>query len=371
MAGPYSSPEEEVMEFPFENRRMSAQKKIVSNQLDGILFSSLENIRYLCGFTGSDGALVVTPEESFFLTDSRYWTQAEEEVKGSRIVHYKKKLDGILSLLLDLKLKTIGFESSALPFSLYHSLTGKLAREGNLVPLENELKNLRAVKDAQELALIRRAIEIASNSFSHVTDRIREGVLERTVAFEMEFFMKQNEADGLAFDIIVASGKRSALPHGKAGMKRIETGDFILIDYGAGFQGYHSDETCTVVLGNPSQEQKKIYQIVKEAHDKAFEIVRPGIPIQQVDKAARDHICQSGYGDYFGHSTGHGVGLAVHEDPAVNSENQDLIQEGMVFTIEPGIYLPDWGGVRIEDMVIVTPQGAKSLTFLPKDLRVV
>ena len=219
--------------------------------------------------------------------------------------------------------------------------------------------------------MIRRAIEIASNSFSHVTERIREGVLEREVAFEMEFFMKQNEADGLAFDIIVASGKRSALPHGKAGMKRIETGDFILIDYGASFQGYHSDETCTVVLGSPSQEQKKIYQIVKEAHDKAFEIVRPGIPVQEVDKAARDHIRQSGYGDYFGHSTGHGVGLAVHEDPAVNSENQDLIQEGMVFTIEPGIYLPDWGGVRIEDMVLVTPQGAKSLTFLPKELRAV
>jgi Xaa-Pro aminopeptidase len=235
--------------------------------------------------------------------------------------------------------------------------------------LEKELKNMRAVKDAEELVLIRRAGGIASDAFQHITEKIQEGVPEREIALEMEFFMKQNEADALAFDIIVASGKRSALPHGKAGAKRIEKGDLILIDYGASFQGYHSDETCTVVLGSPSSEQKKIYQIVKEAHDKAVELVRPGIPIQDVDRAARDHIRQSGYGDYFGHGLGHGVGLAVHEDPTVNSENQDLIQEGMVFTIEPGIYLPDWGGVRIEDMVLVTSEGAEVLTRVPKELR--
>ncbi len=355
--------------FPFENRLMSVQKMINSNSFDGILFMNLENIRYLCGFTGSDGALVVTPKESFFLTDSRYWTQADEEVKGSSIIHYKKKLDGILSLLSDLKLKKIGFESLALPFFLYQSLSEKLAQQGTLIPLESELKNLRAIKDAQELALIRKTIDIASNSFLHMIERMKEGVPERKIALEMEFFMKQHGAEGLGFDIIVASGQRSALPHGKAGAKRIERGDFILIDYGAGFHGYHSDETCTVVLGNPSAEQKKIYQIVKEAHDKAVEIVRPGIPVQEVDHAAREHICQSGYGEYFGHSTGHGVGLAVHEDPTVNSENKELIQEGMVFTIEPGIYIPGWGGVRIEDMVLVTSRGAEILTYLPKDLR--
>ena len=371
MAGQHSSSEDEVIEFPFENRLMSAQKVIQLHSLDGILFMNLENIRYLCGFTGSDGALVVTPKESFFLTDSRYWTQADEEIKGSQIVHYKKKLDGIHALLSDLKLKKIGFESAALPFFLYQSLSEKLAQQATLIPLERELKNLRAVKDAQELALIRRTIEIASKSYLHVIEKIREGVLERRIALDMEFFMKRHGAEGLGFDIIVASGKRSALPHGKAGAKRIEKGDFILIDYGASFQGYHSDETCTVVLGNPSAEQKKIYQIVKEAHDKAVEIVRPGIPIRDVDQAAREHIRQSGYGEYFGHSTGHGVGLAVHEDPTVNSENKELIQEGMVFTIEPGIYIPGKGGVRIEDMVLVTSRGAEILTGVPKELRVI
>jgi Xaa-Pro aminopeptidase len=357
------------MNFSFENRLMSVQRMIDSNQLDGILFSSLENIRYLCGFTGSDGALILTQKASFFLTDSRYWTQADEEVKGSQIVHYKKKLDGITSLLLELKLTKIGFESPAFPFSYYQYLSEKLTHQSTLIPLENELKNLRALKDAQELDLIRQAIDIASKSFLHITGRIKEGVLEREIAMEMEFFMKRNEGEGIGFDIIVASGKRSALPHGRAGMKRIERGDLILIDYGTSFQGYHSDETCTVILGSPSPEQKKIYRIVKDAHDKAVERVRPGIPIQEVDQAAREHIRQSGYGEYFGHGTGHGVGLAVHENPTVNSENKGLIQEGMVFTIEPGIYIPDWGGVRIEDMVWVAPQGTEVLTYLPKELR--
>ncbi len=358
-----------MMETPFENRLGSARKVIESSPVDGILFTSLENIRYLSGFTGSDGALVVTPGESFFLTDSRYWTQADGEVKGSRIVHYKKKLDQIASLMLDLKMKSIGFESSSLPFSLYRSLSEKVAPQAALVPLEKELKNLRAVKDAQELALIRKTIEIASGSFLHAMGKMKEGVPEGEIAFEMEWFMKRHEAESLGFDIIVASGKRSALPHGKAGTKRIERGDFVLIDYGACFQGYHSDETCTVVLGRPSPEQEKIYRIVKEAHDQAIERVRPGIPVQEIDRAAREHIRQSGHGEYFGHSTGHGVGLAVHEDPAVNSENKDLLQEGMVFTVEPGIYIPGWGGVRIEDMVLVTSQGAEILTPLPKELR--
>ncbi len=359
-----------MTETPFENRLTSARKILESSHLDGMLFSCLENIRYLCGFTGSDGAVVVTREGSFFLTDSRYWTQAEGEVKGSKIVHYRKKIDETASLMLDLKLRTIGFESPSLPFSLYHSLAAKVSSQAKLVPLENELKGLRAVKDEGELALLRKTLDMASKSFLHAIERMKEGIPEDDIAFEMEFFMKRQGADSLGFDIIVASGKRSALPHGKAGTKRIEKGDLILIDYGASYQGYHSDETCTVVLGKPSPEQEKIYRIVKEAHDRAVEKVRPGVPVLEIDLAARNHIRESGYGEYFGHSTGHGVGLAVHEDPAVNFENQTLLQENMVFTIEPGIYLPDMGGVRIEDMVRVTSDGAEVMTYLPKNLRV-
>jgi Xaa-Pro aminopeptidase len=265
----------------------------------------------------------------------------------------------------------IGFESAFLPFSAYQFLSERLAKEARLVPLEKELRNLRAVKDGQELTLLRRAIDISSKAYSRATEKLKEGAVEREIALEMEFFMKGGGADAIGFDIIIASGNRSALPHGKAGDKRVERGEFILIDFGSGFQGYHSDQTRTVVCGSPSPEQQKIYGIVREAHDKAIEKVRPGIPIAEVDGAARDHIRNQGYGDYFGHGTGHGIGLAVHEDPAVNGENTDLLQEGMVFTIEPGIYIPDRGGVRIEDMVLVTPHGVDILTYLPNDLKMI
>ena len=352
-------------------RQKNAQKIMDSSRLDGIFFSSLENIRYLCGFTGSDGALVLTQRESLFLTDSRYWTQAEEEVKDSQIIHYKKKMEGIASLLLDLKLNHIGFESTSLLSQPINSFWKGWLNVTTSFRLRTRLKNLRAVKDAQELALIRRAIDISSNAFLSLLKILKEGVLEREVALEMEFFMKRNGADAIGFDIIIASGKRSALPHGRASAKRIEKGDFILIDFGSGFQGYHSDQTRTVVCGNPSLEQQKIYRIVKEAHDRAIEKIRPGIPIGEVDRAAREYIRNQGYGEYFGHGTGHGIGLVVHEDPVVNSENKGLLQEGMVFTIEPGIYIPNWGGVRIEDMVFVTPQGAEVLTYLPRELNVV
>jgi len=354
--------------FPYEERLKSIRKILDLNQLDGILFSSLENIRYLCGFTGSDGALLITGKESFFLTDSRYWTQSEEEVKGSQIVHYRKKMEGIFSLLFDLKLRNIGFESASLPFSAHQFLIERLPPEAKLIPLEEEIKNIRALKDKQELTLLRTSVEIASKAYLETLELLKEGVVEREAALEMEWSMKRTGAEALGFDIIIASGKRSALPHGKASSKRVERGDFILIDFGSEFQGYHSDQTRTVVCGSPSSEQQKIYRIVKEAHDKAIERVRPGIPIGEVDGAARNHIRDEGYGEYFGHGLGHGIGLAVHENPVVNGENKGLVQEGMVFTIEPGIYIPDWGGVRIEDMVLVTPQGAELLTYLPTAL---
>ena len=352
-----------------ETRQTRARKIMEQSGLDGLLFTNLENIRYLCGFTGSDGAFVLGRKESFFLTDSRYWTQSEEEVKGTKIVHYKKKTEGILSLFPDLGLKRIGFESNFLPFSLYRFLREKLSNEIELIHLENESKNLRAVKDGEELASIRKAIDIASNAFEHILKMAKVGIFENDLAFEMEFSMKREGAEGLGFDIIIASGKRSAFPHGRAGKKRIEKGDLVLIDFGSRFQGYHSDQTRTAVCGAPSPEQKKIYQIVKDAQQRAIDKVRPGAPLREVDAAARDYIRDCGYDEYFGHGTGHGIGLAVHEDPAVNRENDDLLQEGMIITVEPGIYLPDWGGVRIEDMVRATSAGMEVLTYLPKELR--
>src|SRR4030043_1734046 len=213
MVSQYSKTKRRVMEKSFyETRQGFVQKMMGSHDLGAILFSSLENIRYLCGFTGSDGALVLTREEGYFLTDSRYWTQSEIEVKGSQIVHYRKKLDGVSSLFSDLKLKRIGFESTAFPFSLYQSFSKKLPGELELIPVEDEIKNLRAIKDDHELVLTRKAIDIASKAFEHILGRLKEGVLEKDIALEMEFFMKKQGAEAMGFDIIIASGKRSALP---------------------------------------------------------------------------------------------------------------------------------------------------------------
>jgi Xaa-Pro aminopeptidase len=357
------------MKEGYGTRQNSVRRRMDLSCLDGLLFTGLENIRYLCGFTGSDGAFVVGRKASYFLTDSRYWTQSEEEVKEADIVHYKKKTDGILSLVSGLGLKRVGFESSALPFSLYQSLKEKLPDRSELVPQDKEIKNLRAPKDEAEIASMRDAIRIASDAFEHILKMAAKGIVERDLAFEMEFCMKREGTEDLGFDIIIASGKRSALPHGRASEKKIDQGDLILIDFGSRYHGYHSDQTRTVVCGTPSPEQKKIYQIVKEAQERGIEKVRPGIPIREVDAAARDYIRQCGYDEYFGHGTGHGIGLAVHEDPAVNRENEDLIEEGMVITVEPGIYLPDWGGVRIEDMVRATADGVEVLTYLSKELR--
>jgi Xaa-Pro aminopeptidase len=351
-----------------ERRRASAPAILQSRGLDAILFTSLENIRYLCGFTGSDGALLLTPADCFFLCDSRYWTQAEQEVRTSRIIHYKKKIEGISSLLLEFGLRHVGFEAASLTFSFYQALKEKLGDQGELIPLDEEMKSLRVLKDDDEVSIMKSAIDISTKAFRHILDFMRDGAVESDIAFEMECFMKKKGSDGVAFDTIIASGKRSALPHGKAGPKRIEKGDLILVDFGSAYQGYHSDETCTLSLGQPSPEQKKIHQIVKDAHDKAIEKVRPGVPIKEIDATARDYIRDRGYGDYFGHGLGHGVGLAVHEEPGVTGESKGVIEEGMVFTIEPGIYIPDWGGVRLEDMILVTSDGAEVLTNLPKEL---
>jgi Xaa-Pro aminopeptidase len=372
MARSHPRKEKTIMQDSFFDKRQQCIRQILDiPQLDGILFTSLENIRYLCGFTGSDGALLLSRKEAFFLTDSRYWTQAEEEVKQSGIVHYKKKLEGIASLISGLNLKKVGVEGPFFALSSYQFLTKKLGNGIELISLEDEIKNIRAAKDLHELALTRNAIDLSTKSFSHIMEFLREGAVEKEVALEMEFFIKKNGAESTGFDIIIASGQRSALPHGRASNKRIQKGDFILIDFGLRLQGYHSDQTRTLICGKPTPEQAKVYQVVKEAHDLAIKAIQPGIPICEIDRIARDHIKQQGYGDYFGHGLGHGIGLAVHEDPVVNGENKGLIQEGMVFTVEPGIYIPNWGGVRIEDMILVTSQGAKVLTYLPTELKIV
>jgi Xaa-Pro aminopeptidase len=350
--------------------RISRIKKVLrDDHLDGILITSLENVHYLSGFTGSDAALVMTDTKEYFLADSRYTTQARGEVSGFEIIEYNKKIEGLSDLMNDLGLRGIGFEPQNLTYSAHKELAEKVSG-GELIPINERVRNIRAVKDEEEIGRIKRTIEIASKSLRENMWRIKPDTQEREIALELEFSMRRNGADGTSFDTIVASGDRSALPHGKPSEKRIHKGDFVIIDFGVRYRGYYSDETCTFLCGKPNRRQKEVYQVVKDAHDRTIASVRPGKKVMELDAIARGWIKDAGYGTHFGHMTGHGVGLAVHENPVIGPESEDVLEEGMIFTVEPGIYIPGWGGVRIEDMVLVTRNGCEVLTNLPKEIEI-
>lgn len=336
-------------------------------KVDILLITTPENIRYLSGFTGTSGVIVITSHDAFFLTDSRYAAQSEYEVSGLRVKIYKKQTEDVAFLINRLKPRCIGFEANGLTYEMYRRLKGLLQGK-RLVPLSDDINRIRAIKSAGELKLMRRAVGLAAVGFNAAMNCITAGIRECDAALNMEMEIRKNGADGLSFDIIVASGIRAALPHGKASTKVIKKAETVIVDLGARYQGYHSDETCTFMVGKPGREQKKVYQIVKDAHDKAIEAVRPGVKASYVDSVARAFIKDAGYGKYFGHGTGHGVGLAVHEWPNISPYNDDVLEEAMVFTIEPGIYIHGWGGVRIEDMVIVKNDGCEVLTEMSKEM---
>jgi len=351
--------------------RINRIKRVLrEDHLDAIMITSLENVHYLSGFTGSDAALVMTETKGYFLTDSRYTTQAREEVSGFELIEYKKKVEGLSDLMNGLGLKGIGFEAQHLTYGAHRELAEKLSTV-ELLPLDDRVRNIRAVKDDEEIARIKRTIDIASKSFRENMWRIKPGTRESEIALELEFSMRRNGADGISFDTIVASGDRSALPHGKPSEKRINKGEFVIIDFGVRYRGYYSDETCTFICGKPNRRQREIYQIVKDAHDRTITSIRPGRKTRELDAVARGWIKDAGCDAYFGHMTGHGVGLAVHENPVIGPESEDVVEEGMIFTVEPGIYIPEWGGVRIEDMVLVTGNGCEVLTNLSKEIEIV
>jgi len=337
--------------------------------IDGILFTGLENIRYLTGFTGSSGALLVTMKGALFFTDSRYETQAGEEVSGCRILCVKNLIDGITREVATSGVKKVGFEGDDLSYDSFVRFNEAL--DGcNLVSTSRELKNIRSVKERREVKSIRRAIEMANRGFDLAAERIAPGTTEREIASMIEEEVRARGADGMAFETIVASGERAALPHGKASDKVIEKGDFVIVDMGVSLGGYNSDETRTFVVGRPTARQKRIYQIVKEGHDRAIDGVKPGVKASAIDGVARGGIKRRKMGKYFGHGTGHGVGVAIHEAPTISPSSHDILEESMVFTVEPGVYIPGWGGVRIEDMVIVTKTGCEILTTGSKELTV-
>jgi len=352
-------------------RQAKLREHLAATRHDGLLISHLPNIRYLCGFTGSAGFLLVEESGSVFFTDVRYDTQAHEEVKAAKVVVARKSVIECVGEWLGRRKSrrgmTLGIEAEHLTLADKKRLTNQLPKR--VRPRENPsvVERARMVKDADELTRIRAAVNLGAKLFERAIEVLRPGIKENEVAAEMEYAARRAGAEEMSFPTIVASGTRSALPHGRASNQRIEPGGFVVCDFGVILASYCSDQTRTVWMGSVPDEARRAYEAVREAQKAAVDAVRPGATVGEVDAAARKVLRKAGLGRYFTHSTGHGVGLEIHEAPRVAAGQQEKLQPGMVITIEPGVYFPGKWGVRIEDMVAVTASGCDVLTPTSKD----
>ncbi len=338
--------------------------------IKAIVFFDLKNIRYLSGFTGSDGVLFFERDRMTLLIDGRYIQQAKEETSGVQLFEYREKNEGIEAVLANSDAKVVGFESPALDVATFLILKNKLTGT-ELRPVSDELKFLRACKDTDEIARIKKAAAIAAEALTSLLVQVKEGICELDLACELDFLMRRRGVSQVSFDTIAATGGNSVLPHAKPTDRRIKRGDNLMIDYGAVVDGYHSDETCTFFFGSADEEQKKVYTLVKDAHDMAIDKIRAGMSCREIDGIARNYLDTHGFGNFFPHATGHGVGLDVHEPPRLAPKSDDILEAGMIVTVEPGVYLPDTWGIRIEDMVLVREEGCEVLSRMSKDLTII
>lgn len=348
------------------NRIKTLREILIEQKLDGFLVTRLINVRYLTGFSGSNGICLITNSDAFFMSDNRYEQQAKDEVKEFSIHIGRGSLFDLIQELNINVSSQFGFESDTLTYNQFEKIS-KLYPNIKWRPYERVIENLSIVKSQEEIGYIRKAAEMADRIFSDLVGLIHAGMRENEVAGEIIGRIKRMGGDRSAFEPIVASGLRSVLPHGIASEKLIEQGDLVVLDFGCVVNGYASDITRTIVIGNPSQEQVKIYNIVREAQAQALRSVKAGVKCNELDAAARELIKNAGYGEYFGHALGHGLGLDVHSEPRIATEIDHAIPEYAVITIEPGIYVPELGGVRIEDDVLVRKNHGELLTHATRD----
>jgi Xaa-Pro aminopeptidase len=359
-------------------RQLRLRNALPAHRLDALVVTHLPNIFYLCGFSGSAGALVLTHAKSLLFTDGRYTTQARSEVQGAQIVIGRKgPLAAVAGWVATHVRKNshrrippfrAGIEGEHLSVAARNRLAAQLPSNCRLRLAPPLVEGARMVKDAQEIQRIRAAVLMGAGLFERALAVIRPGVKEADVAAEMEYAARQAGAEAMSFPTIVASGTRSALPHGRASRSAVPANGFVVCDFGVILTDYCSDMTRTVYVGRPSSEERRAYQAVKEAQQAAVDAVRPGISVGEIDRAARKSLKNNGLVKYFTHSTGHGVGLEIHEAPRVGAGQTEILQPGMVITVEPGVYLPGKFGVRIEDMVVVTERGCEVLTPTGKEL---
>jgi len=353
-----------------EQRLRKLREKLAKHNLDGLVIESPYNRRYLSGFTGTAGVLLIGMSEAKLMTDFRYVEQATEQAPLFEIVEHKIPIVQEAAKQAEkMGIKKLGFEQEQITYQQYQMYQKQLKIE--FVPVSEFVEELRLVKDEQEITILKEAAKIADDAFAHIIRYIRAGVTELDVANELEFFMRKQGATSSSFDIIVASGVRSALPHGVASEKKIQKGELVTLDFGAYYKGYCSDITRTIAVGDVSDKLKEIYDTVLAAQLCGMNGIKAGITGKEADALTRDYIEAKGYGEYFGHSTGHGIGLEIHEGPTLSMRSNLVLKEGMVVTVEPGIYIAGVGGTRIEDDIIITAKGNEPLTKSPKQFIVV
>jgi Xaa-Pro aminopeptidase len=352
----------------YRKRQSLLNGELERRKVDAFLVTHLPNVRYLCGFTGSAGVLLAALRPVFF-TDGRYAGQAREQVKGARVVIAKGgTYTAAAAACQRLRMRRVAIEAEHLTVAQFRGLQREMGKSVKLVPLSGVVEAQRMVKDAEEIELIRRAVEVSSNLFRPLLRALRPGVAETDAAARLEFLARKSGAQGMSFETIIASGSRSALPHGVASGAPLPSEGVVVLDYGIVLGGYCSDMTRTVHLGRAPAKAREVYAAVLEAQLAAISAVRPGVITGEVDWAARQSLRRTKLDRYFTHSTGHGVGLEIHEPPRLGAGSEAILQPGMVVTIEPGVYLPGECGVRIEDMLLVTETGYEVLTPVSKGL---
>lgn len=358
------------MSWRFAHRIERLRARMDEPFLEAFLITSRPNVRYLSGFTGSAGAVLIGREFTVLLTDKRYSLRAQKEATGFEVIVPDNPDDDILKTQLETRgLRKVGFEANHVTVKTLEGWREKYGELGvEWIATSGVVEELRLVKDAEEIAFIREACGIADAAFNHIRLFLQPEAVEMDVAMELEFFMRRQGARRPAFESIVASGENSAMPHAETSERRFRPGDFVTLDFGAEVNGYCSDITRTVVVGKATQEQRRIYHAVLEAQRRALEAIQPGAKGCDVDAVARQVITDAGYGDYFTHSLGHSIGLSVHDGMGFAQKSEIVLEPGMVFTVEPGIYIEGFGGVRIEDDVLVTEGGVEVLTHAPKEL---
>lgn len=353
------------------SRLEKLRSQFESLHISAFLVTFPPHLRYVSGFSGSNGIGIVTERSAFLLTDGRYKTQVKEEVKGWKVFIAN---DGLLHEIQRRKLfrsgMRIGFDGNNLPFEQYRQFK-RMFPKVKFLPQVDVIETIAAVKDADEIKKIQHAVAITDKTFAEILTIIKPGISELDIAAEISYLQRTYGSESDAFETIVASGERSALPHGRASSKKLRRGELVTLDFGCVYQGYHSDLTRTIALGTPKTEAKQIYFVVHDAQQKAIEAAKDGMKTRELDAVARDHIKRNGYGKFFQHSLGHGIGLQIHEPPRISAMSKGILQRGNVVTIEPGIYIPKFGGVRIEDDILITDGSCEVLTTSPKHFIIV